>query len=110
MEGYSLLVDRSERLQRAHIHLVIDIIGKRSFAVDHATFQSENAAFGGPSQKKVAPSRHCKMEAGSRRMDTGSRKLKEHSHDFTYRAQMIVLNVYNATIDDLRRCTFLGRQ
>ena len=36
--------------------------------------------------------------------------LKEHSHDFTYRAQMIVLNVYNATIDDLRRCTFFGRQ
>ena len=36
--------------------------------------------------------------------------LKEHSHDFTYRAQMIVPNVYNATIDDLRRCTFFGRQ
>ena len=36
--------------------------------------------------------------------------LKEHSHDFTYRAQMIVLNVYNATSDDLRRCTFFGRQ
>ena len=38
------------------------------------------------------------------------KSLKEHSHDFTYRAQMIVLNVYNDTIDDLRRCTFFGRQ